>query len=323
MKKIIMLGALLFSAHWSLACDQCGCGLLLGVQPYDHANNFGLQWRMRYLHGNIANKAFPGGLKMLKHGGEAHATGNAVPASSSSTEIYTVLEARGQFWFGQRFSLTASVPLLNNYAAVDNVREADLYAVGDPVLLGRYVVLGSRSGPDTTRLRHRLTVGLGVKVPLARQGVSQYGEVLDPDLQPSTGTWDGMASVEYSVRGKVWGTSLSLFTRYNGTMDDGYQLGHSASFTAEVFRIIPVKGIKLLPSAGGYVESALPDVNDGVKDATTGGTTVFSDLGLQLWWKGLGFSFTWQQALVNDLGSQMVPNRVRLVGGILYSFDRE
>jgi hypothetical protein len=21
------------------------------VQPYDHANNFGLQWRMRYLHG--------------------------------------------------------------------------------------------------------------------------------------------------------------------------------------------------------------------------------------------------------------------------------
>lgn len=319
-----MLCALLFSAQWSLACDQCGCGLLLGVQPYDHANNFGLQWRMRYLKGDIMNDVATDGLKVLKHGGAAQPVGGEVPTSSENTEIYMVLEARGQFWFGQRFSLTGSVPLLNNYAAVDNVREADLYAVGDPLLLGRYVVMGSKSGPelDTTRTRHRLTVGLGVKVPLAKQGVTQYGEVLDPDMQPSTGTWDAMASVEFSVRGKAWGTSLSLFGRYNGTMSDGYQLGHALNFKADVFRVIPLKGFQLLPSVGGYVETLMTDVVNGVADKTTGGTTVFSDLGLQLWWNDLGFSFAWQQALVNDLGSQMVPNKVRLIAGLTYNFNR-
>lgn len=318
-----MLCALLFSAHWGLACDQCGCGLLLGVQPYDHANNFGLQWRMRYLNGDIMNEGAADGLKMLKHGGTVEPVDGKVPASSENTEIYMVLEARGQFWFGQRFSLTASVPLLNNYAAVDHVTEADLYAVGDPLLLGRYVVMGSKSGPDTTRTRHRLTVGLGVKVPLAQQGVTQYGEVLDPDLQPSTGTWDAMASVEFSVRGKAWGTSLSLFGRYNGTSNDGYQLGHAVNFKADVFRVIPVKSVQLLPSAGVYAEDLMTDVVNGVSDKTTGGITVFSDLGMQLWWKDLGFSVAWQQALINDMGSQMVPNKIRLIGGLTYNFDRQ
>ncbi|MEO8733248.1 MAG: hypothetical protein ABI373_02850 [Flavobacteriales bacterium] len=323
MKKIIMLCALLFSAQWSLACDQCGCGLLLGVQPYDHANNFGLQWRMRYLQGDIMNEAATDELKVLKHGGDAHANGSEMPASSENTEIYMVLEARGQFWFGQHLSLTASVPLLNNYAAVDNVTETDLYAVGDPLLLGRYVVMGSKSGPDTTRLRHRLTVGFGVKLPLAKRGVTQYGQTLDPDMQPSTGTWDEMASVEYSVRGKVWGTSLSLFGRYNGTASDGFQLGHAVNFKADMFRVIPIKSVQLLPSAGVYVEDLMTDMDNGMSDKTTGGYTVFSDLGMQLWWKDLGFSFAWQQALINDLGSQMVPNKVRLIAGLTFNFDRQ
>jgi hypothetical protein len=323
MKKTIMLGALLSIAHWSLACDQCGCGLLLGVQPYDHANNFGLQWHMRYLHGDVMNVPPTSLLKVLKHGGHAAPTSARMPTSSTYTEVYSVLEARGQFWFGERASLTASIPLLNNFAAVDNVREADIYAVGDPILLGRYAILGSLSGPDTTRLRHRLSVGLGVKVPLAKHDVSQYGETLDHDLQPSTGTWDGLASIEYTVRGGRWGTSLSLVGRYNGTAEDGYQLGHSASFTAEAFRIIPIKAMKLLPSLGGYLESALPDVENDIVDRTTGGSTLFSDVGARLWWNGFGLSFTWEHALINDLGALMVPNRERFVAGITYNIEKD
>ena len=323
MKKTFVLVALLFAALTGRACDQCGCGLLLGVQPYDHANNFGLQWHMRYLHGDLMNPEPSSVEKMLKHGIAAAAESGPVAASSTYTEVYSVLEARAQFWFGQRFSLTGSVPLLNNFQAVDNIRHADVYAVGDPILLARYAILGSVSGPDTTRLRHRFTLGLGVKVPLGRHDVSQYGETLEPDLQPSTGTWDELVSVEYTLRAKQWGTSLSLVGRYNGTSDEGFQLGHAASFTAEVFRVIPFKAVKLLPSVGGYVESALPDVDHGAADKTTGGSTIFSDLGVRLWWNALGFSFTWEHALVNDLGSLMVPNRERFVAGVTYNIDRD
>ena len=319
MNKIPLLGALLLLALPGLACDQCGCGLLLGVQPYDHATNFGLQWRMRYLKGDIHSQA-AAPVSLAKHGGH---TEGPVDHSATYIETYSVLEARGQFWFGQRTSLTASIPLLNNFQSVDGIRHADIYGVGDPILLARYAVLGSTSGPDTTRLRHRFTVGLGVKLPLGRTDVVQYGELLDHDLQPGTGTWDGMLSLEYMVRGRQWGTSIGMMGRYNGVMEGGHRMGHSTAWTAEVFRIIPLGNFKLLPSVGGYLESALPDRMDDVADPTTGGSTLFTHAGARLWWKAVGVSFTWQHALVNDLGALMIPNRERFVAGITYSFEKD
>lgn len=319
MKKLFVLGALLLAVLPGRACDQCGCGLLLGVQPYDHANNFGFQWRMRYLHGDIMPLA-TAPIKVLKHAGHSDAPAD-VPASY--TEVYAVLEARGQFWLGQRMSLTASIPLLNNFQAVDGIRHADIYAVGDPMLLARYAVLASTSGPDTTRLRHRLTVGLGVKLPLGRTDVEQFGRELPHDLQPGTGTWDGMLTLEYTVRGGAWGTSLGLMGRYNGEMEGGYRMGHNATFTSEVFRIIPIKSVSLLPSAGVYFESTMQDEMDGVADPSTGENTLFSHLGARLWWHNIGVSFTWQHALVNDIGALMIPNRERFTAGIIYSFERD
>lgn len=319
MKKYIVLGAILLAALPGLACDQCGCGgLLLGVQPMDHANNFGLQWRMRYLQGDImAPAARP--LAMPKHGGHADA-----PAGKSATylETYTVLEARGQVWVTNRTSISASIPLLNNFKAVDGVRHADLYAVGDPILLARYAVLGSTFIQDTTRLRHRFTVGLGIKVPLGRTDVVQYGEQLDYDLQPSTGTWDPLLSLEYMVRGRNWGTSLRAMGRYNGVMDDGRRMGHSANFLAEVFRILRLKQLRLLPSAGGYLECAMPDEMHGEADHTTGGNVLFSNMGVRLWWNQLGLALAWQHALINDQGAMMIPNRERVTVGASWYFGK-
>jgi len=319
MKKIFVLGALLLVALPGLACDQCSCGLLLGVQPNDHANNYGLQWRMRYLHGDIMLPP-AAQLNVPKHAGHSHAP---VQGAASYTEVYTVLEARGQVWLSERASLAASIPLLNNYQAVDGVRYADIVAVGDPMVLARYAVWASTSGPDTTRLRHRLTAGLGVKLPLGRTDVVQFDRELPHDLQPGTGTWDGMLSLEYMVRGRVWGTSLGVVGRYNGEMEGGHRMGHSASFTGEVFRIVPVKRMRLLPSVGTYIESARQDEMDGVPDPSTGGNTLFSHLGARLWWNNLGLSFAWQHALINDIGALMIPNRERILAGITYSFERD
>ncbi len=317
MKKLFVLGALLLAVLPSVACDQCGCGLLLGVQPHDHANNFGMHWRMRYLQGDITT---PPQVSLLKHGGH----GDTEPGSTSTyIETYAVVEARGQVWFGQLFSLTANFPVLSNFQSVDGIRRADITGIGDPMVLGRYVLLGSTSGPDTTRLRHRLTAGLGVKIPVGRTDVEQFGKVLDFDLQPGTGSWDGMISLEYMVRGRQWGSSLAAMGRVNGTAPGGHHMGNNATFTAEVFRIFPIKDFRLLPSAGAYVELAEVDQMNGVEDPTTGGNVLFSHLGTRLWWRNMGLSFTWQHALVNDLGSLMIPNRERFTAGIIYSFEQD
>lgn len=319
MIRQVLAGLVLPLAVSVYACDQCSCGLLLGVQPKDHANNFGLQWRMRYLRGDLM--AVGPELLVLKHGG-AH--GDAPHGTQASyIETYSVLEARGEVWFTDRASATASIPVLSNFQSVDGVAHADLQAVGDPMLLVRYAVFGSTSGLDTVRWRHRVTVGLGVKMPLGRSDVVQHGEELDHDLQPGSGTWDPLMSLEYMVRRRNWGAALGATARYNGERTDGYRMGHSGSLTAEVFRIIPLGSFKVLPSAGCYWEGALHDREHGVADATTGGLVVFSHVGCRLWWHNLGMALTWQHALRNDLGASMVPNRNRYTAGVIYNFGQE
>lgn len=310
-----MLGALILCALQGIGCDQCGCGLLQGVQPFDRANNFGLQWRMRYLNGDVTS---PGTTLVAKHGGHV-ATANP---TASYTEVYQALELRGQFWLGQRINLTASVPLVNNYQAVDGIRQADTYALGDPMLLGRYVLSGSSNGHDSIRIRHRFTAGVGVKIPIGRHDVVQYGETLDHDLQPGSGTWDGLASLEYVLRGQRVGASFSAVGRLNGQNAEGHRMGHSTSITGEVFRIFHVQRLQVLPALGGYLEAARPDRTSDAVDEGTGGSTFFTHASTRVWWRSIGFSFTWQHAILNNEGSLMIPNRERFVAGITYNFQR-
>lgn len=310
-----MLGAVVFTTLQSIGCDQCGCGLLQGVQPYDRSNNFGLQWRMRYLNGDVTS---PGAMLLTKHGGHV---ATAAPVANY-TEVYQALELRGQLWLGQRFNVTVSLPLVNNYQSVDGVRHADTYAMGDPMVLGRYVLLGSFNGIDSSSVRQRLSVGLGVKSPLGRHDVQQYGETLDHDLQPGTGTWDALASLEYMIRGPRYGGSLGAIGRFNGQTADGHRMGHSASITGEFFRVLRVRRLQVLPAIGGYLETALPDRTNDAVDEGTGGSTFFTHASTRVWWRSLGFSFTWQHALLNNEGSMMIPNRERFVAGITYNFQR-
>lgn len=316
MKRFFMLGALALAALPGLGCDQCGCSLLTGVQPYERTSNFGLMFRMRYLDGDLLNTSPPA---FAKHGG-AHE--EITKPSTRYTELYYALEARGQFWLTDRISLMVAVPLVNNYQAVDEITRADVLAVGDPLAMARYELLNNIGRVDSNGVRHRLTVGLGAKVPLGRHDVEQYGERLDKDLQPGTGTWDGLASLEYQMRGARWGMAVGTMGRLNGTDDQGHRFGHSASATAEVFRVLRLGTVQWYPSAGGYAEYAGKDVQDGTADAGTGGGVLYTHLGSRLWWRAFGLSLVWQHALLQDKGAIMVPDRERVLAGITYNLNR-
>jgi Putative MetA-pathway of phenol degradation len=316
MIRTIVLGALLVSTLSALACDQCGCGSLLGIQPFDRSHNFGLNYRLRYLQGDLIHGT---PLPQAKHG---DATGGGID-TTRYTEIYAALELRGQYWLGQRLSLFAVIPLVNNYAAADHVTQADIYAMGDPQLMARYVVLNTRYSLDTTGTRHRITVGIGMKLPLAQQHMAPYGTELAPDLQPSTGTWDGLMSIEYLMRRERWGFSLGTIGRYNGTSATGFQSGPSATAQLEVFHTWRLGAVQWLPGLGGYVEHSAPDREQGIIDRTTGGSVLFSNVGTRIWWRNIGINVTWQHAVAQDLGTTMIPNRERFIAGITYNINKD
>ncbi|MCB9170082.1 MAG: hypothetical protein H6594_07010 [Flavobacteriales bacterium] len=312
MKHFLAAGALWCISLPISACDVCG--LFLGIQPHERTTNFGLYYRFRHLEGDLA----PFSLLLTKHG-DANSVASAGPRHYR--EYYQVIEARADIWLGQRFSVMAGLPLVNNYQSIDSRAHADLYGVGDPYVLGRYIVVNTHCGPQEVRTVHRLTVGAGVKLPLGQHRLTYQGEMAEHDLQPGTGTWDGLATLEYLVRRNKTGASLACTGRYNGEAVDGYTLGHAFSATAEVFQIVGKEALKWAPSLGAYAEHGLPDRSKGTEVEGTGLTTLFAHVGSRVWWHSWTFSVTYQYALANSGGMLMVPVRQRMIVGIAYNLN--
>jgi hypothetical protein len=308
MKKILLLGALWTIALASSGCDVCG--IFLGLQPNDRTSTIGLWYRMRYLEGRFQPAPLASG---TKHGGAAD-----IPASTHRIESYQALEVRGEFWLGERWSILGMVPLVNNYASSNGGVDADIYGVADPSVMGRWIAVNTKQKADTVHWRHRLTLGLGVKAPLASKDRSYAGRAVDFDLQPGTGTWDGLISVEYLVRHADWGMGVSSVGRFNTTDDQGRRGGHGVNVTHEFFHVFEGKRTQWMPVVGAYGEWMAQDRYDGTDDPGTGGTTLFTHVGARFWYHQWGINLTWQHAIARDQGADMMPNRERVVGGLTW-----
>ncbi|HRW89120.1 MAG TPA: hypothetical protein P5027_04135 [Flavobacteriales bacterium] len=314
MKHLVIAGALLLGALPAQACDVCG--LFLGVQPHDRTSSFGLFYRYRLLEGDIASPALAPGLRLLKHGGHSEAPAGTV---ERYRELYQVMELRADLWLGERWNVMVQLPLVNNYQSINGYSSADLYGMSDPVVLGRYLVANTKCGPDEDRTVHRFMLGGGVKLPLGRHDLDYRGEAVAPDLQPGSGSWDGLATAEYIVRRGSFGGMVNTIGRFNGADDQGYARGHGLSSTAELFLVREGKKLSWAPSVGAYSEWLAHDRQDGEELAGTGGSTVFAHVGSRVWWRSWVLTLYYQRAISSSMGELMVPNRERLITGIAYN----
>lgn len=295
------------------ACDVCG--IFLGVQPHDRTTSYSLLWRFRHLEGTIPNlsKALP------KHGGHSGAIASA-SARSHYRELYQVAELRGDIWWGQRFATLVSLPLVNNYRAVDGIISNDVYGLGDPLIIGRYLLVNTRCTTTEERTVHRLMLGGGAKFPLGAHDLTYNDREVDHDQQPGTGSWDWLASAEYMVRRGRNGASFTAIGRWNGADSEAHRMGHGLSTTVDLFRRWDLgENWKVMPSLGAYHELSGKDVIDGVTDDGTGGSTLFASAGTRVWWRSIGLQVIFQRAVAHDLGDEMIPNKERMVLGLTYN----
>jgi hypothetical protein len=318
MRTILAAWGLLLLPTMSLACDVCG--IFIGLQPHDRTSSVSLLWRMRLLEGYLTTPALLQGAP--KHGGHGV---EQVPLTGQDhyKEVFQVLDARADIWLGQRVAVLASVPMVNNYRAVNGFISTDIYGVGDPLLIGRYLVANTRCNTPDERTAHRLMLGAGAKMPLGRNDL-RFQDVLVPvDLQPGTRTWDLLGSVEYMVRRGRNGASVTMIGRHNGTTSDNYRLGHGLSTTAELFCRWDVgEQLTLMPSLGMYHELSGRDAEDDRVVFGTGSSTWFAHLGSRVWWHKWMLMLNVQYAAVRHVGELMVPNRLRIVGGVTYNLIR-
>ena len=268
-------------------------------------------YRYRLLQGDITQPGF-----QLKHG-----AGDAVTPGVTERyrEIYQVMELRGEFWLGDRISMLASVPLVNNYQSINGYTSADLYGMSDPLVLGRYLLVNTKCTSEEERTVHRVMVGGGVKFPMGQHNLTYEGAAVDHDLQPGTGSWDFLGSAEYMIRRGAWGASTNLIGRYNTANAYDYALGSGLSNTTEVFYRLDGDPVSWVPSVGIYNEYLFQDTENDAPVQGTGGNTFFAHIGSRLWYRNWVLTLNYQYALSNTMGALMVPTRDRFLFGVAYN----
>jgi hypothetical protein len=226
MKTILVAWMALLMPILGLACDVCG--VFVGIQPYDRTNSISLIYRYRHLQGEMP----------LINAGHHHGSHGA--SSDAGTQhvrdLLQVAEVRGDFWIGQRFNLLGMITAANNYRAVDGFISNDVYGISDPVLIGRYLLVNTKSNGDASRTAHRIMTGAGVKAPLGNSRPTYRGEPVPMEQQLGSGSWDMIGTVEYMVRKNRNGFAMNIIGRRNGTAADGHCMGNSLSITSEIFR---------------------------------------------------------------------------------------
>ena len=297
------------------ACDVCG--IFLGVQPNERRNTIGLFYRSRFMEGStqIPETSY----LIPKHG--THVPAGVASRTVPMVEAVNVAELRADLRLSDRVFFLASLPLTNTYRSVNNYQVLDAYGLGDAFAMFRYQVVNTRCDEREPLFVHRFLVGAGVKMPLGRNDLRINDELVSPDVQLGTGSWDGLASLEYSVRSGRTAGGVSVLGRFNSTNANDYQLGHGISTTAEVFHRFGSDTLSFAPAIGGYAEWMDHDRVNGVADTGTGGTTVFSHTGLRAWWNRFSFSAYYQHALLNNEGEHITPTRHRIVVGLTYNIN--
>lgn len=111
---------------------------------------------------------------------------------------------------------------------------------GDALFMVRYTLLK----PHLFN-RFHLAAGVGAKAPVGRSSLSVGGHPLNADMQPGTGSWDGLLTLDGGISFPRIGADLVLSTSYRraGTNErfdaqDQYRFGHdTAAAAGAAFRL--------------------------------------------------------------------------------------
>ena len=179
-----------------------------------------------------------------------------------------------------KWTITAILPYVwqeqTVFSSFGNTKQS-ANGMGDIVLLGQYTLHQST--------KHQVLVAAGPKFPTGTvyKRDNEFGLLLPPDLQPGTGSWDGIGAVSYSHFG-LFRPTLSLYTllsyRYSfevGRYDGGqeYRFGDETVLNIGLSDSF-VLGSKVLNAGLQYkLRHTQEDENNGSDFPNTGGTWMY------------------------------------------------
>lgn len=287
-----LLAAWLAGGTFAQACDACGCSIIfmdMGLTP--RFDRHQLAWQGQYQ----AFRSFATDTE-LRNG------------TVGSRERYFQQTLQGVVSLHERWQLTLAVPYLWRARETGGLRD-EAHGLADASALARYTPW-RRLATDERPFGHRLSLGIGVKAPTGRRSAAAEG-VSNPNFQQGSGSWDGLAHIQYVLRYQQWGLAADALMSFNGTNEEDYQYGHRRGGHILAFRIVQVGRTGLMPSAGCYFEGAGRDVQRGFYRNDTGGHYLFAQLGVQWFIGELGVSAQTQLPLQQNWGGGLTEAQSR------------
>jgi hypothetical protein len=285
------------------ACDACGCSLLFmdwGLTPRFGAHQAGLRYQYQ------AFEAFDD-----SHAGqEGHAT--------ESSEFFHLTELRGQWVIGPRWRLSASVPFAHLRRHLGGERY-ERTGLTDASVMLQYTWVET---PDDSEApwRHRLSTGLGLKLPTGKYSLEETDQAVNPNFQLGSGSWDVRPYLNYVLRRGAWGMSLDLAGQLNSTNREEYRFGNRANGSWQVFTVIPLGRTGIMPSVGVYGEYAAGDTRYRVDRLHTGGNYWFGQAGVQFFRPGYGLALNYQLPVSQNWADGHVNAKSRLAMQLNFYF---
>ena len=317
----------------AIACEFCNC--LLAINPYYSSTD---RLVLSYLyqqstHMPQATGTAPvGGGGILKRGPNTMAQQAGIitlpglyhqdHGSTPVTETLNTFELAAEHHFNEHLMLTGIVPFA--MIAVSGAEPYRVHGIGDPMLMGHYVIASDGEGIRTTLLG-----GAGIDIPIGANNLrAPDGDRLDAASQPGDGIVDVLLNARGSVQTGSWIFAADAFGRIPTASNQyGDRRGSSADITAtanlELFRA-NASSTAVTGFVGLRAELADADRVDGTVDATTRHTTGFANLGGQFVYNNVRLSASASIPVFErrggTVGTDGIQEQARLVASVAYEF---
>lgn len=285
----VTLVTCLLASNNSSACDACGCNLgasYFGISPTVSQHFIGYRLSSSRYHGEIH--------EIHDHDGtieEHHET---------SDDSYFRSELIGRWMVSPRIQFGYFIPYQINVRDGHDHRTT-LSGFGDPSLIG--YVRPIQEDPNSN-LKQALLVGIGVKIPIGDYQADTDGELVHPNAQIGTGSFDWIMSANYTIHFKQFGLNTEQSLKLNGKNSLGYQYGNQVTSTAMLFYRIQSGSLAMLPIGGVLFEKAGQHFDQQVVNENSGGQATYLNLGAQVFLNTWGLNVHFQTPLIQNLNTE-------------------
>lgn len=264
-----------------------------------------------------------------------------VDNSANALEKYQTHQISFYYHIAERFSASLFVPVvmrsesgLGNPVDLSSARgnssqstqhninnspyNESAYGLSDISLFGRYMFITNEESSLY------LSMSVGVKLPTgATDALNPEGELLYPHMQPGSGSFDPIISIDAAYSGEEYVLSLNLLSAFPTEGAQSYEYGTMLSYgiNAKYSLLDFNQTSKLVAAIGLSGEWHGMERHEGEMLVNTGGNTTYIYPGVQLLFgENMSFDLSYHYPIIHSLNGTQLGESYKLMGGVQYLF---